>query len=160
MCLNWRVFNHKRASDCHLMGSRWQLNVIRPPWSCSGKESSHLGDLDLIPRLGRFPAGRNGNPLQYSCLENLVDRRARWATAHRVTKSRTWLDDWSQARCSVNQDDFHKHLRCPTQKCEQCFLTFLIYGLMQKGKVSNGKYFLWTLVILSKWPCSMSKHRL
>ena len=40
---------------------------------------------------GRFPGGGHGNPLQYSCLENPMDRGAWWATVHRVTKSWTWL---------------------------------------------------------------------
>ena len=39
-----------------------------------------------IPGLGRSPGVGNGNPLQYSCLENPVDRGARWATVHGVTK--------------------------------------------------------------------------
>ena len=46
-----------------------------------------MGDIGLIPGSGRSPAGRNGNPLQYSCLENPMDRRVRWVTVHRVTKS-------------------------------------------------------------------------
>ena len=40
-----------------------------------------------------FPGEGNGNPLQYSCLENPMDRGAWWATVHRVTKSWTWLSD-------------------------------------------------------------------
>ena len=47
------------------------------------------GDTDLIPGSGRSPGGGDGNPLQYSCLENLMDRGAWWATAHRVVKSWT-----------------------------------------------------------------------
>ena len=43
-----------------------------------GKEStSYVGDLSSIPGLGRSPGGENGNPLQYSCLENPMDRGAR-----------------------------------------------------------------------------------
>ena len=45
-----------------------------------------------IPGLGRSPGG-NGNPLQYSCLENPMDRGAWWATVHGVTKSQTQLSD-------------------------------------------------------------------
>ena len=45
------------------------------------------GDLDSIPGLGRSPGKGNGNPLQYSCLGNLMDRGAWWATVHRITKS-------------------------------------------------------------------------
>ena len=41
--------------------------------------------------LGRCPGGGHGNPLQYSYLENLMDRGASWATVHRVAKSRTRL---------------------------------------------------------------------
>ena len=40
-------------------------------------------DACLIPELGRFPEGRHGNPLQYSCLENTMDMAAWWATVHR-----------------------------------------------------------------------------
>ena len=45
----------------------------------------------LIPRLGRSPGEGNGNPLQYSCLGNLMDRGAWWATVHGVAKSQTQL---------------------------------------------------------------------
>jgi len=48
-----------------------------------------LGDHGSIPGLGRAPGERNGNPLQYSCLENPMDRGAGWATVQRVTKSQT-----------------------------------------------------------------------
>ena len=44
-------------------------------------------DVDLIPGLGRFPGIGNGNPLQYSCLENSRDREVWQATVHEVTKS-------------------------------------------------------------------------
>ena len=48
-----------------------------------------------VPSLGwgRSPGDRNGNPLQCSCLENLMDRGAWWAAVHGVTKSRTWLSN-------------------------------------------------------------------
>ena len=44
-----------------------------------------------IPESPRSPGGRHGNPLQYSCLENPMDRGAWWATAHGVTKSQIQL---------------------------------------------------------------------
>ena len=47
------------------------------------------GDMDSIPGLGRFPEGGNGKPLQYSCLENSVDRGVWRAAVHRVMKSWT-----------------------------------------------------------------------
>ena len=51
-------------------------------------------DVSLIPGLGRFPGGGNGNPLQYSCLENSMDREAWQATAYVISKSQTQLSDW------------------------------------------------------------------
>ena len=46
-------------------------------------------DADSIPGSGRSPGIGNGNPLWYFCLENSMDRGARWATVHRVAKSQT-----------------------------------------------------------------------
>ena len=51
----------------------------------------HVRDADLIPGSGRSPGGGHGNPLQYSCLENPMDREAWWAVVHGVIKSRLWL---------------------------------------------------------------------
>ena len=52
-----------------------------------GKESACIaGDLSLIPGSGRFPGEGKGNPLQYSCLENPMDRGVWWATVHGVSK--------------------------------------------------------------------------
>ena len=50
-------------------------------------------DPGSILGLGRYPREGNGNPLQYSCLENPMDREAWWATVHGVTKSQTRLSD-------------------------------------------------------------------
>ena len=55
----------------------------------------NVGDLGSIPVWGRSPGEGNGNPLQYSCLENPMDRGAWWATVHGVTKSRTRLSDFT-----------------------------------------------------------------
>ena len=48
-------------------------------------------DTGSNPGVGRFPGEAHGNPLQYYCLENPMDRGAQWATVHRVAKSQTWL---------------------------------------------------------------------
>ena len=48
-----------------------------------------MGTCGLDPGWGRSPGGGHGNPLQYSCLRNPMDREAWWATAHRVAKSQT-----------------------------------------------------------------------
>ena len=59
-----------------------------------GKESAcNVVDRGLIPGSGRSPGEGNGNPLQYSCLENPMDREAWWATVHGVAKSQTRLSD-------------------------------------------------------------------
>ena len=65
------------------------------PSGSVGKESAYNPrDLGSIPRLGRSPRKENGNPLQFSCLENSMDRGARQATAHGIIKSQTWLCDF------------------------------------------------------------------
>ena len=57
------------------------------PGGLDDKESAcNEGDLGLIPGLGKSPRERNGNPLQYSCLENPTDRGIWWATVHGVAK--------------------------------------------------------------------------
>ena len=53
----------------------------------------NAGDSGLIPRWGKSPGGGNGNPLQYSCLENSMDRGAWWAAVHWVAKTQTQLSD-------------------------------------------------------------------
>ena len=53
-----------------------------PPANARG-----VSDVGLIPELGRSPGVGNGNPLQYSCLENLMESRAWWVTVHGVKKS-------------------------------------------------------------------------
>ena len=61
-----------------------------------GKESTgNAGDSGSRPGLGRSPGGGHGNTLQYSCLENLMDRGAWWVTVHRVAKSWTQLSDFT-----------------------------------------------------------------
>ena len=63
------------------------------PWWLSSKESAcnagAKGDMVSIPGLGGSPGGGHGDPVQYSCLKNLMDRGAWQATVHRVAKSWT-----------------------------------------------------------------------
>ena len=63
--------------------------VIKNPPANTGDSS----DMDSIPGSGRFSGLGNGNPFQYSCLENSMDRGAWWTTVHRFAKSRTQLSD-------------------------------------------------------------------
>ena len=74
-------------------------------WSCSDRSvkysSWHSGDQDggLILGLGTFPGVGNGNLLQYSCLENSMDRGAQRATIHGIIKSWTWLSTLMVPQC-------------------------------------------------------------
>ena len=64
------------------------------PDSSDGKASAYnAGDLGSIPGLGRSSGEGNGNPLQYSRLENPTDQGAWWATVHGVAKSGAQLSD-------------------------------------------------------------------
>jgi len=66
--------------------------VVKNPPANAGD----VRNVGSIPGLGRFPGGGNGNPLQYSCLENSMDRGAWWATVHSMAKSQTWLKKLSK----------------------------------------------------------------
>ena len=59
----------------------------------SGGGNGNSGDLGSISESGKSPGKGNGNPLQYSCLENSMDRGAWWATVHGLRKNRTRLSD-------------------------------------------------------------------
>ena len=57
------------------------------------KSACNVGGPGSITGLGRSPEERNGNSLQYSCLENFMDRGAWWAIVHEATKNQTQLSD-------------------------------------------------------------------
>ena len=81
-----RIFMSMYRDSCSLRLNFWGV----PLYSSDGKESAYNGgDLGSIPGLGRSPGKENGNPLQYSCLENSMDRRAWGATASGIEESRT-----------------------------------------------------------------------
>ena len=65
-----------------------------PGGSDSKASAYNVGDPGSIPGLGRSPGEGTGNPLQYSCLENSIDRGAWWATDHGVSKSQARLSDF------------------------------------------------------------------
>ena len=68
--------------------------MTRVPGGSDGRESAYkAGDPGSIPGSGGFPGEGHGNPLQYSCPENPVNRGAWWAAVHGVAKSRTRLKD-------------------------------------------------------------------
>ena len=71
------------------------------PDGSDGKESScNARDLGLVPKSGRSPGEGSGYQLQYSCLENSIDRGAWLATVHGVAKSRTRLSDQHRVTCT------------------------------------------------------------
>ena len=84
MCLMFiqTVFPFKRAPLIAQL-------VKNPP-----ANAGDTGDTGSTPGLGRSPGGGNSNLLQYSCLENSMDRGAWWATVHEVAKSQTQLRDF------------------------------------------------------------------
>ena len=69
---------------------QWTVTNQGSPGGSDGRECAcSVGDLGLIPELGRSPEEENSSSLQYSCLENSMDRETGWATVHGVAKSGT-----------------------------------------------------------------------
>ena len=83
-------------------------------WKCK------TGDVGLIPGLGSHPGIGNGNPLQYSCLENTMDGGAWWATVHGVTKSQTWLSDWGHTHTQTSQVNELSSFLCISSVAQSC----------------------------------------
>ena len=82
-------YTHSSCSAFWIITSYWMsaasqvvLGVNNPP-----ANAGDIRDADLIPGSGRSPGGGHGNPLQYSCLENLTDRGASWTTIDWVSQS-------------------------------------------------------------------------
>ena len=111
-------------------------------------KAGDLRDADSIPGSGRSPEERQGNPHEYSCLENPIDRGAWWVAVRRVTKSGTWLKrlsthaealeqreerkegcvqveelNKSVSACMCDEDGFHSKERwvCPFPRELHCF---------------------------------------
>ena len=82
ICVEWRTQRLLEIFSFHLIGSDSKKSACN---------AGAAGDVNSIPGLERCPGGGHGNPLQYSCLENPMDRGAWWATVHGVTKSQTRL---------------------------------------------------------------------
>ena len=84
-------------------------------------------DVCSVPGLGRSPGGGNGNPLQYSYLENSMDRRAWWATVYGVAKSETWLSTHIKLTVFICMH-FHSYQTSPLNKVlwvSELWLAFL-----------------------------------
>ena len=72
-----------------------QASDVACMWLSDKESTCQAGDESSIPGSGRSPGERNGNPLQYSCLDNPMDRGAWQATVHGVAKSWTQLSDFT-----------------------------------------------------------------
>ena len=100
----WRAvllvgFSRSRCGD-KVEGVK-DLLGINTWWVRSKESACNAGDTGSIPESGRSPGGGHGNPLQYSCLENPMDRGAWWATVHSVTQNQTWLKRPSIHACNT-----------------------------------------------------------
>ena len=118
----WHLYLYSRCSirNNRLEGTKMACMVL--PGGSGGKESAFSArDLGSIPGSGRSPRGGNGNPRQYSCLENSMDREAWLATVHVVAKSRTRLSDQ------------HTHTRWASEK--------LVRRLLQLNSLGNDSGF-------------------
>ena len=82
------------------MNADWIFDDIKgfPSGSDSRESACNAGDLGLIPGSERSPGEGNGNPLQYSCLENSMGRGAWWDTVCGITKS------WTGIATNINQN--------------------------------------------------------
>ena len=130
---------------CHKWASQVALVVKNLP-----ANSRDTRDAGLIPESGRSPGGGNGNPLQYSCLENPIDRGAWQATVHEVAKSRTrpkWLSTCHKLHVALLPSLFKQS----SVKCIWIVITHLVY-LRIKVLISV----LPTTVCSSKYPPSIT----
>ena len=105
--LAWRIPWTEEPGRLQFMGlQRVGYNWATCNNGSDSKESAcNAGDPSLIPELGWSPGEGNGNPLQYSCLENSRDRGVWQATVHGVAKSQTWLKNYLLSVHSV-QDSY------------------------------------------------------
>ena len=81
------------------------IKIIYSYWGASMVAQNQCGrPRSLIPGLGKSPREGNGNPLQYSCLENYMDKEAWWASIHGVTKSQKRLCDWHHLHICIHNE--------------------------------------------------------
>ena len=84
VCVSLCLCGHVCICACVCVGGFPGGSVVKNPPANTGDS----GDVSLISGLGKFPGRGNGNPLQYSCLENSMDRGAWWTIVHGVTRIR------------------------------------------------------------------------
>ena len=112
---NIRLFGSFYRISIYLSTGFWGGAVVK-------KQPVNSGDTGSIPGSRRSPGVRNGNPLQYSCLENSTNRGAWWARVHGVSKSWTWLSTSMHT---------HTHLSLVNIMKYTCILTIdIIYNIL------------------------------
>ena len=109
----------------------------------SPANAGDVRDVGLISGLGRSPGGGYGSPLQYSYLENPMDRGAWWTTVHRVTESWTVLKQLSIHACTLKEETVVTENRS------------VVAGGLEAGAGRATKRFLWKS-FLGWWNCSIS----
>ena len=103
---------------CNILRGRylgWCLQKIIINGSDGKTSACNAGDPGSTPGSGKSSGEGNGNPLQYSCLENSMDGEAWWATIHGVAKSRTRLSNFTFTLLGINPHhhlSFHTFLKC------------------------------------------------
>ena len=102
LILEWWSIIKARSSLFHAMDYLIPWNINTHLWFCMGFPSGSMvknppasAGYGFILGLGRSPGGGHGNLLQYSYLENPMNRGAWWATVHGLAKNRPWLSDWA-----------------------------------------------------------------
>ena len=108
------------------------------PGGSAGEESSgNMGKLGSIPGLGRSPGEGKGYPLQYSGLENSMDRGAWWATVHGVSKNRTWLSNFHFHCLEYHLFPFNILKVCPffNSRTNSTFKLFFLFSLLSHYQV-------------------------
>ena len=98
-----------RAKYYKLSGFPEDSMVKNPPTN-----EGNLGDMGLLPGLGRSPGEGNGYPLQYSCLKSSTDRGTWWSAVHGVPKSWTWL---STHTCSIKLSELDVRINSHKLRC-------------------------------------------
>ena len=95
VALTRQTFVGKVISLLFNMLSGLVITFLNPGGSEVKESACNAGDLGSIPGSGRSPGEGNGNPLQYSCLENPMGGGASWVMVHGVAKSQTRLSDFT-----------------------------------------------------------------
>ena len=93
LCTTFLIFCSSSITNAigNLIGTASQVALVVENQPANAGDT---GDVGSVPGSRRSPGGGHGNPLQCSCLENPMDRKAWWATVHRVAKSQTRLSNY------------------------------------------------------------------